>query len=100
MKGKKPRKSPGKRRGPVQSPHARTKASTSGTSILAAFKQKLQGSKFRWLNEQLYSSSSQSSCALLKQHPQYFEQYHEGYREQTKSWPVRPVDKAIQWLKR
>ena len=69
-------------------------------SILASFKQKLQGSKFRWLNEQLYTSTSQSSCSLIERNPEYFDQYHVGYREQTKSWPVRPVDRAIQWLKR
>ena len=86
-----------------QRPHASTKKSSKTnktTSVLASFKQKLQGSKFRWLNEQLYTQSSQSSCSLIEQNPQYFEQYHVGYREQTKSWPIRPVDRAISWLKR
>jgi len=58
----------------------KAKASSS-SSVLASFRQKLQGSKFRWLNEQLYTQTSDSSCALIEQNPQYFEQYHAGYRE-------------------
>jgi len=145
---------------------SKKKKASSSSSVLASFRQKLQGSKFRWLNEQLYTQTSDSSCALIEQNPQYFEQYHVGYREvgidrepgqalrsslfalrspvlftpptvlaarvkepvlvgcmgsegrfpppasltrpppiphppsqQTKSWPVRPVDRAIRWLK-
>ena len=57
------------------------KKASSSSSVLASFRQKLQGSKFRWLNEQLYTQTSDSSCALIEQNPQYFEQYHAGYRE-------------------
>ena len=57
------------------------KKAKASSSVLASFRQKLQGSKFRWLNEQLYTQTSDSSCALIEQNPQYFEQYHAGYRE-------------------
>lgn len=103
---KKKRKESGQRRAPKatttskSAPHASKTSTKKATSILASFKQKLQGSKFRWLNEQLYTSTSQSSCSLIKENPEYFDQYHAGYREQTKTWPVRPVDRAIQWLQR
>ena len=97
--GNKKRVSNGPHHASVRSPTSSSKQRRP-TSILASFKQKLQGSKFRWLNEQLYTSTSQSSCCLMERNPEYFDQYHAGYREQTKSWPVRPVDRAIQWLKR
>ena len=31
--------------------------------------------------------------------PSLFEQYHEGFRQQTVGWPRQPVDVAIDWLK-
>ncbi len=67
-------------------------------STLNALKQKLQGSKFRWLNELMYTKSGEDSFAMIKETPKLFEEYHQGYREQTKQWPERPVDKALKWL--
>jgi ribosomal RNA-processing protein 8 len=59
---------------------------------------KLTGSKFRWLNEQLYTQSSSESKKLFKD-KQLFEIYHQGFRSQIKSWPVNPVDTIIKDLK-
>ena len=73
-----------KRRPPhvhAQCSASKKKKAKASSSVLASFRQKLQGSKFRWLNEQLYTQTSDSSCALIEQNPQYFEQYHAGYRE-------------------
>lgn len=67
-------------------------------STLSALKHKLQGSKFRWLNEVMYTRSGEDSLAMIKETPQLYDEYHQGYREQTKHWPERPVDRAVAWL--
>ena len=38
---------------------------------------KLQGSRFRWLNEQLYTSDGEAAFQLMQEQPQLFTQYHE-----------------------
>lgn len=68
-------------------------------SILDAMKQRLQGGHFRWLNEQLYTTSGDDALKLMENDPGLYKHYHDGFREQTKLWPERPVDIAIRWLK-
>ncbi len=35
---------------------------------------------------------------MLQAEPGLFQQYHQGFREQTRGWPKQPVDMAIAWL--
>jgi ribosomal RNA-processing protein 8 len=53
---------------------------------------RLVGSRFRVLNEELYTVSSQVAFAKFQATPSLYDEYHIGYREQVKSWPVNPVD--------
>lgn len=53
---------------------------------------KLTGSRFRWINEQLYTISSKDALQLVKDQPQLFDEYHDGFRSQVQSWPENPVD--------
>ncbi|GAB4816142.1 hypothetical protein N2152v2_003188 [Parachlorella kessleri] len=69
-----------------------------GSSLLERMRQRLQGGRFRWLNEKLYTCEGSDALALMQQQPDLYEQYHEGFREQTKGWPVQPVEVAIRWL--
>lgn len=62
-------------------------------------KQRLEGSKFRILNEKLYTTSSDKAQALFKEQPQLFDVMHRGFANQAETWPVVPVDEAIKWLK-
>jgi ribosomal RNA-processing protein 8 len=114
----------------------------AGTSLLDKMRQRLQGGRFRWLNERLYTSDSSEAVRMMDQEPELYEEYHvggfccrragpplppgcagrlarslvpaaaagdaagaptphapAGFREQTKGWPVQPVDLAISWLK-
>lgn len=63
-----------------------------------AFKARLTGSRFRILNEELYTKESKESFARFSQNPELFEQYHEGFRHQVESWPVNPVDTIVRWI--
>ncbi|CCE89479.1 25S rRNA (adenine645-N1)-methyltransferase TDEL_0A01470 [Torulaspora delbrueckii] len=53
---------------------------------------KLTGSRFRWINEQLYTITSDKALELMKEQPQLFDEYHDGFRSQVTSWPENPVD--------
>ena len=78
---------------------SRTKKNNGKSTILTQMKQKLQGSRFRWLNELLYTSSGSEAFEIMKKQPELYKEYHIGYRQQTEGWPTRPVDEAIKWLK-
>lgn len=64
-------------------------------SMQAAFKARLAGSRFRILNEELYTTTSEKSYNKFKENPELFEQYHEGFRHQVESWPENPVDAMV-----
>ena len=64
-----------------------------------AFKARLAGSRFRILNEELYTKPSGSSFERFASEPELYEQYHEGFRKQVEQWPVNPVDVMIKTIK-
>lgn len=53
---------------------------------------KLSGSRFRWINEQLYTTDSASALDMITKQPQLYEEYHKGFASQVESWPENPVD--------
>ena len=63
-----------------------------------AFKARLTGSRFRILNEELYTKESNESFERFSKNPELFEQYHQGFRHQVASWPVNPVDTIVKWI--
>mmetsp|Transcript_15011 Transcript_15011/g.37803 ORF Transcript_15011/g.37803 Transcript_15011/m.37803 type:complete len:356 (-) Transcript_15011:947-2014(-) len=82
-------------------PDANTPAPNNGkkkNSIQEAFKARLAGSRFRILNEELYTTTSSTSYDKFKANPELFEQYHEGFRHQVESWPENPVDVIVRSL--
>lgn len=60
---------------------------------------KLSGSRFRWINEQLYTISSESAVQLIKQQPNLFDEYHQGFRSQVQGWPQNPVNVFVDQIK-
>ncbi|XP_071442173.1 uncharacterized protein [Hetaerina americana] len=62
--------------------------------------EKLRGSRFRFLNEQIYTSKSEETGKYFQMDPESFEAYHEGYKQQLLLWPVKPVDIIIKQLKK
>ncbi|KAI8978525.1 methyltransferase-domain-containing protein [Pilobolus umbonatus] len=69
------------------------------TPLQRKMKEKLSGARFRWLNEQLYTSPGKQSFSLFQEKPELFDEYHSGYRHQVESWPENPVDIIINQLK-
>ena len=68
------------------------------SKLQESFKARLSGSRFRILNEDLYTTTSEQSFEKFSKNPELFEQYHEGFRHQVESWPVNPVDVIVGWL--
>ncbi|ELP90791.1 ribosomal RNA-processing protein, putative [Entamoeba invadens IP1] len=64
-------------------------------SLLDTFQTELQGAKFRYINEVLYTSRSDQALHLFEDKPQLYSDYHTGYHEQVKKWPVNPLDLII-----
>ncbi|AET40271.1 25S rRNA (adenine645-N1)-methyltransferase Ecym_5531 [Eremothecium cymbalariae DBVPG len=59
---------------------------------------KLTGSRFRWINEQLYTISSDDAVKLIQEQPQLFDEYHDGFRSQVQTWPENPVNVFMQQI--
>jgi hypothetical protein len=68
-----------------------------GDALLDSFKQRLSGSTFRLLNEQLYTTPSPYAAQLLKDKSR-FREYHDGYRHQLAMWPTNPNQLVIDAL--
>lgn len=67
-------------------------ASGTLTSLQSNMKSKLDGARFRWINEVLYKSDSAEATSMLQADPKIFDEYHAGFRRQVESWPTNPVD--------
>lgn len=60
----------------------------------------LKGSRFRYLNELLYSKPSNEATEVFQDDPSSFKAYHDGYKQQVQQWPLNPLDRMIKALKR
>ena len=81
------------------SPPAISRGSTL-TPLQQAMREKLVSSRFRYLNQTLYTTPSTSSYELFTQNPTLFTEYHEGFRRQVSAWPENPVDGFIKWIEK
>jgi ribosomal RNA-processing protein 8 len=67
-------------------------------SLQQSFKDRLSGSRFRVLNEELYTTPSASAYRRFSTNPELYSQYHEGFRYQVGRWPVNPVHVIVNSL--
>ncbi|KAG0004375.1 25S rRNA (adenine645-N1)-methyltransferase [Modicella reniformis] len=68
------------------------------TKLQEQMKKTLAGGKFRFLNEQLYTTTGEEAFELFQAKPELFDEYHEGFRSQVESWPHNPIDLFIAQL--
>jgi len=68
------------------------------SALQKSFLSRLSGSRFRELNEDLYTTTSQSAFEKFSKQPEFYDQYHEGFRRQVKEWPINPVNVIAEWL--
>ncbi|KAG5359966.1 25S rRNA (adenine(645)-N(1))-methyltransferase [Yarrowia sp. C11] len=65
------------------------------TPLQLKMKEKLAGSRFRWINEQLYTVPSDEALKMIQDNPEIFDEYHAGFRNQVQGWPENPVDTFV-----
>lgn len=70
------------------------------SSLQMKFAKKLEGSRFRSINENLYTTRGDDAFLKFQKDPDSFEIYHQGFREQASQWSVNPLDGIINWIKR
>lgn len=88
---------PGKKQ---QKQQQKGKKTAGGLSEMQAeMRRRLDGGKFRMLNEQLYTSSGDQAFEAFQSDPALFDVYHQGFREQADKWPVNPLDTFIDYVK-
>lgn len=69
------------------------------TPLQQKMMEKLSGSRFRWINEQLYTTTSEQAVQIIKNQPEMFDEYHTGFRNQIKLWPENPVDVLVEQVR-
>ncbi|KAI9371486.1 methyltransferase-domain-containing protein [Aspergillus egyptiacus] len=81
-------------------PSAPPKTEAILTPLQQAMRQKLISSRFRHLNETLYTTPSTKALELFTSNPELFDEYHAGFSRQVKeSWPSNPVHGYIQTIR-
>ncbi|WVF69244.1 hypothetical protein IAT40_004020 [Kwoniella sp. CBS 6097] len=84
-------------------PSGKGKVSVGGdvdgmTDMQRNMQAKLEGARFRWINEQLYSTPSTDAVAMMKKDPKIFADYHNTHRLLTSGWPSPPLPHIIKTL--
>jgi SAM-dependent methyltransferase len=72
---------------------------TQSSALQKSFQERLSGSRFRILNEELYTTTSSTAFNRFQQNPALFDEYHEGFRHQVEQWPINPVTVLVKQLK-
>uniref|UniRef100_A0A8D8MW57 Ribosomal RNA-processing protein 8 n=1 Tax=Culex pipiens TaxID=7175 RepID=A0A8D8MW57_CULPI len=70
------------------------------TDFRSKLVESLKGSRFRFLNEQLYKTTGEEAKKLFHQDPAAFQAYHEGYRHQIVQWSINPLDRIVKSIKK
>ncbi len=70
------------------------------SSLQQQFAKKLEGARFRTINESLYTTRGDEAFSDFQADPAQFEIYHVGFREQAAGWPYNPLDGIINWIKK
>ncbi|GAB0099510.1 Ribosomal RNA-processing protein 8 [Sergentomyia squamirostris] len=60
----------------------------------------LKGSRFRFINEQLYTSQGSEARKIFEEDTTAFRVYHDGYRQQVSQWPLNPLDVIIKSVRK
>lgn len=84
---------------PAKSSGKKKKSSASNIDFHEDLADRLKSSRFRFINEQLYTHESEEATEIMAQDPDAFTTYHEGYRKQVEQWPLNPLDRIIKSIK-
>lgn len=69
------------------------------SALQQKFQKKLEGARFRVINEKLYTTTGANAFEEFQRDPSLFTIYHQGFREQAAQWPYNPLDRIIDFIK-
>lgn len=69
------------------------------SKLFSKMSNQLEGSRFRMINQQLYTSSGAQAKVLFESDPELFDIYHRGFSMQVSKWPLNPLDRIIDYVK-
>ncbi|KAM6447802.1 ribosomal RNA-processing protein 8 isoform 2-T2 [Liasis olivaceus] len=69
-------------------------------SLRQRLESRLDAARFRYINQQLYTRSSQEAAQLFQEDPEALAVYHRGFALQAARWPERPVERFVRYLRR
>jgi ribosomal RNA-processing protein 8 len=73
---------------------------SSSSALQQSFRERLSGSRFRLLNQELYTTNSRDSFRKFQDNPSLFDEYHTGFRHQVSQWPVNPIHVLVGKIKK
>ncbi|EDX07782.1 ribosomal RNA-processing protein 8 [Drosophila simulans] len=82
----------------VEAMEATSSSTPAANSLASRLQSELLGGRFRYINEQLYSTTSRKAEALFRKDSSAFEAYHAGYRQQVEKWPINPLNRIIKTI--
>ena len=71
------------------------KKSDLSSKLFSKMSSRLEGSRFRMLNQRLYTSTGAEAKAIFDSDPDLFDVYHRGFSTQVSKWPTNPLDRVI-----
>ena len=69
-----------------------------GSALRSKVARKIEGARFRWINEQLYTTTGHKAKEMFDEDPTLFDVYHSGFATQVSKWPLNPLDKIIAYV--
>ena len=69
------------------------------TALHSKMASKMEGARFRWINEQLYTTTGHQAKQIFDEDPSLFDIYHTGFSTQVSKWPLNPLEKIIAYVK-
>nr|XP_020647533.1 ribosomal RNA-processing protein 8 [Pogona vitticeps] len=68
-------------------------------SLRQRLEERLDSARFRYINQQLYTCSSQEAAQLFQEDPEALAVYHRGFARQVARWPEKPVQHFVRYLR-
>ncbi|XP_043115286.1 ribosomal RNA-processing protein 8 isoform X2 [Puntigrus tetrazona] len=78
--------------------HEERVAPDPSAALRTKMEKRLEAARFRYINEQLYTSTSGEAKRMFQQDPEAIAIYHKGYMAQVQHWPTNPVDSIISYI--
>ncbi|NXV24083.1 RRP8 protein, partial [Cepphus grylle] len=69
-------------------------------ALRARMEARLLSARFRYINQQLYTSTSREAARLFRSDPEAFHIYHRGFARQVERWPQNPLHRIVRYLRR